>query len=109
MSDYYQYIFVREDLTHAQQIIQVSHAVNMAAIHRHGVPNTVLFGVANEAELIMVNRELKNELSVYVFNEPDGDMGFSALASMPLHRDDPYRELFRKYKMFGSPASELTT
>lgn len=86
MNPNYIYLFIREDLSRPQQIIQTAHAAyEVATRHRsHAVPNAVLIGVPNLAELLDVTAFLKNYgIEHEMFFEPDINQ-HTAIATYPL-------------------------
>lgn len=104
MSDVaFSYVFVRRDLTVAQQIIQSNHATYEAARmapEGEPTPHICLFEVANERELISVTNELEKLFVTYsVFYEHDHDMGFSALATAPIRGEA--RQAFANYTKYS--------
>jgi hypothetical protein len=87
-ADHYIYLFVREDLSKSQQIIQTAHAVDKL---KHGyeeedqVSNMVLIGAKNEQELIGIARYLDtHEIDFEFFNEPDMADQYTSIATIPL-------------------------
>lgn len=102
---YYTYGFVRLDLPVVQQIIQFGHATHEAALlgAPRVAPHVCLFEVENERELIDVSRELDVQgVRHALFYEPDGDVGYTALATAPIAGAD--REWFFRagYRRYGS-------
>lgn len=84
----------------AQQMVQSNHATfEMAA--RYGraspIPSLVTIGVPHQKALERVIRKLEtNQIEHYRFDEPDFDMGLSAVATVPL--DDEQRQVLRNYE-----------
>ena len=83
----YMYLFVREDLSKPQQIVQTAHAVD--EINKH-LPQTtkgnymVLCDVKSEKELLDVSMHLFEEgVNHHLFFEPDID-SYTAIATVPL-------------------------
>jgi len=96
------YIFIREDLPHAYQIVQAAHATHQAGI-RFGstdVPtNFVLIGTKDQAELEAVALYLaSHQIEFEMFFEPDHDTGYTAIATKPLYGDD--RRPMRKFQIY---------
>jgi hypothetical protein len=92
------YMWVRKDLSQAQQIIQACHVVDsLKYIRTEEVPNIVLFGVEKEENLYEIMDYLtENEVAGEIFHEPDID-GHTAVATYPVEADSKY--LFRKFSM----------
>ena len=66
----YTYLFIREDLPLAQQIIQASHSTH--ALEKAENINIVLFKVKNEDKLKEAyERCLMNGIEAHMFYEPD--------------------------------------
>jgi hypothetical protein len=66
----YTYLFIREDLPPAQQIIQASHATH--ALDKAENTNIVLFKVKDEEQLMMAYEQcIGNDIPAYMFYEPD--------------------------------------
>lgn len=96
------YIFIREDLDHAYQIVQAAHATHQAGI-RFGSTQLpthfVLIGAKNEMALEKIAMQLE-ELGIEfeMFFEPDHNTGFTAIATRPLYGDE--RKPFRKFNIY---------
>lgn len=97
-NDTYIYLFIRTDLSHAQQIIQMAHAVDsLNKPVSNPVSNMVLFGIKSEEDLMLVDMELEDKEVLHeVFYEPD-IRSCTALATYPMKGDS--RKMFSKYKM----------
>jgi hypothetical protein len=96
----YCYIFVRQDLTPEQQLIQFGHVCALvgATGYRHDFNkvNFVGIGVPNENELyralfLMIDNGVQNQK----FKEPDLGDTLTAVASLPVSGDT--RAIFRHY------------
>ena len=97
----YMYVFVREDLSVAQQIVQLGHATyDVGTKHpRSSSPNFVLIGVKNEQKLLELSEWLHtNETDHHMFFEPDVDQ-HTAIATKPISGSK--RDIFRKFKLYG--------
>lgn len=90
MDERYLYLFVRQDLPIAQQIVQANHATFAIAIHYgFGIPNIILIGVPDLAALHRVERKLKGcAIPHFCWSEPDYDFGFTAIATAPLRAEE---------------------
>lgn len=101
------YSWIRLDLPVYAQIIQHGHAMERAsnlAEYRSECPNTCLFEVDDERELIAVQRYLnKHGIEHHCFHERDmGSCGeYTAISTRPVQGAE--RELFRGFKMYGRP------
>lgn len=87
----YIYMFVRNDLSHPQQIVQTAHAVDeIGKRHRSEdvrVSHMVLCGVKNEEGLYNISEHLKkHQIEHEMFWEPDiGEC--TAIATQPISGD----------------------
>ena len=101
----YCFLFVRYDLPVEQQIIQTNHSTfEMAYTLTQSIepicPSIVLVGVPNKKALLKVIEKLKlNRIEFSVFDEPDHDLGITAVATVPL--DAGQKEVLRKYKLWN--------
>jgi hypothetical protein len=92
----YMYVFVREDLSSPQQIVQSSHASARIGELFHSDTNIVLIGVRNEDHLKTVAGHLEcSEIQYHMFYEPDID-GYTAIALEPLMGEK--RKPMKKYQ-----------
>jgi hypothetical protein len=95
----YIYMFIREDLSHPQQIIQTAHAVD--ELSKRLEPSTetnsmVLFPAGSERELKRISDYLDRHGIVHeMFYEPDIN-GFTAIATEPLKGNR--RIVMRRFK-----------
>lgn len=97
MERQYMYVWVREDLSAPQQIVQSSHASARIGELYHSDTNIVLIGVDNENSLKQISCLLEDhEINSHMFFEPDIDQ-FTAIASEPLTGDR--RKPLRKFKL----------
>lgn len=95
------YIFIRQDLTKCQQIVQAAHATHQAGI-RFGdteLPtHFVLIGVKDQNELLKTSQYLlQNGIEYEMFHEPDFDTGYTAIATIPLIGEQ--RKPMRKFQI----------
>lgn len=82
----YMYTFIRNDLSHNQQIVQTAHAVDMLnKKHPHDyISHMVLCDVQNEDELIGLSEWLTfRGICHTMFHEPDIN-AYTAIATKPL-------------------------
>lgn len=99
MDNPYMYLFVREDLSHPQQIVQTAHAVDeLNKKHPHPSGNyMVLCGASSEDELHTIAEMLYNNgIGYEMFFEPDID-GYTAIATHPLRGEQ--RKPLKRFKL----------
>lgn len=89
------YVFVRQDIPVANQIVQVSHA--METRHYTETHNCVLIGVPDESSLLEVSAKLE-DIDHEMFWEPDFPIGYSALVTRPVTTKE--RALFSEYNIY---------
>jgi hypothetical protein len=99
----YTYIFIRKDLSLAQQLVQSSHAALEAGFTFNKPQQTssiIMIGAKDQNELYQIGERLsKHGIKHHMFFEPDFDMGHSAIATEPI--DNPQtRRLMRKYSLY---------
>lgn len=99
----YTYIFIRKDLSLAQQLVQASHAALEAGFEFDKPQQTssiIMIGAENKDDLYKIGERLaKHNIRHKMFFEPDFDMGHSAIATEPIH-DTKTRRLMRKYSLY---------
>jgi len=96
----YLYLFIRDDLSHAQQIIQTAHAVEKL-FHKIEIPlkmsHVVLFSASSEEDLFIASEWLSfHEIRHSMFFEPDIG-AYTSIAVEPLTGDR--RKIMKKFKM----------
>lgn len=99
-------MFVRKDLSLPQVAVQTAHAAIEAAasfdlksLPDH--PHLVLLGVKNLAALEKADQHLHSHgLRTAKFYESDIGDQMTALATEPLHFEDPRRKFLRKFQLF---------
>lgn len=98
----YMYLFIREDLSIPQLIVQTSHAAYEAGAgfdRPHRTPNIVLIGVSDQDQLKQTAEYLgKHGIEFEMFHEPDYDTGYTSIATKPLFGKE--RKPLQKYKLF---------
>jgi hypothetical protein len=98
------YIFVRQDLSQPQQIVQASHAAHEAGHDfgkAEGSTHIVLIGMPSQAKLLATADHLDTHNIPYkLFYEPDYDTGYTAIATQPLVGDQ--RVPLRKFRLMGA-------
>jgi len=97
------YVFVREDLSTPQQVVQACHAVIQAvqadyqSFASRGPPHLVVFGVRGERQLDRVLTYLKqHDIPAQRFYEPDISE-HTAIATVPLFGE--HRRKLRKFQL----------
>lgn len=83
------YVFVRTDISPEQQLVQAAHAAAEAArLHyhpEHGIASLIALAVPNKAALRRAATRLDAlDIAREMFFEPDGELGYTALATRPL-------------------------
>lgn len=102
----YMYLFVREDLSKQQQIVQSAHAALEAGFRfERPDPDTthlVLIGAKDEEHLMNIQLHLNESGIEYeLFFEPDID-SHTAIATKPLKGEE--RKALRKFRLMGDEA-----
>lgn len=96
----YMYLFVREDLSHPVQLVQLSHAVDMINTrHNSGdINHMVLCEARHEEHLTAIAEHLdQHEIDYEIFCEPDLNNQYTAIATKPLKGTE--REPLKKFKL----------
>jgi hypothetical protein len=96
-------VFVRTDLSLAQQSVQSCHAAiecanlfNLKSLHDH--PSVIILAAKNLSKLQQAGSFLKGHHVEYVeFREPDMDHELTAIATEPIYDKD--RGLFKKFQL----------
>ena len=98
-------MFVRQDISLAQQIVQSNHATFEAARNlppdfpKNEVPFLVLIGVPDKNALFRAIKKLEaNSIGYQVFYEPDDNIGLSAVATAPLSQEQ--RRCLSNYRVW---------
>lgn len=112
------YVFVRQDLPIAEQLVHSCHAVYHMGRQFYsddGIPSIIVIGVPHEKAMLRVREKLlKHRLYFYEWNDPDApQLGIVALATPPLSQ--PERECLANYRLWqpiqvhsGGPANSGT-
>lgn len=105
MSDYsVVYVFIREDLTHPQQVVQAVHSsLRMAKFAEipEEPPYVVVCSVKNELKLMEVEKHLITLGIEYgAFRESDLNDEMTSITTIPLSPDK--KPLFKKYQLLRS-------
>lgn len=102
------FIFVRQDLPIAQQIVQTNHATFAFAsifTSEPGIPNIVLVGVPDVSALNRVLSKLKaNQIPHMVFRDPDLGPDMTAIVTEPL--DHEQKKCLSNYRLWKDTREE---
>lgn len=95
----YVYLFVRDDLSIPQQIVQTAHAVD--CMRSDAIPDDVnhmvLIGAGDQEELIVIAQHLSDcDIKHEMFFEPDIS-AYTAIATQPLRGQ--MRNALKRYKL----------
>ncbi len=106
----------------ADQIVQSNHAIltlattasphysfNFNPPSKHNYPNIILIGVPDRRALDRVQKKLAlNSIPHYCWTEPDNNLGFTAIATIPLRPDEkiPLAN-YRLWRPVYSPVAQL--
>lgn len=110
IDDRFVYVFIRQDIALADQLVQAMHAVfNMVACRReYGEPNIVLIGIPNEKSLNRVLLKLQQcQLPHFAWREPDLAIGFTAIATSPL--DSQQKQSLCNYRLWRHSPGAVET
>jgi len=101
-------VFVRQDISLAQQIVQSNHATFEVARRLPQpqdldvTPSCIVIGVPDKQALFRVIEKLRaNGIAHELFYEPDFDMGLSAVATVPL--EQAQRRVLSNYRLWREP------
>jgi len=99
----YTYIFIRTDLSPAQQLVQASHAALEAGFEFEKPSKTssiIMLPAKDKSELYEIHDRLdRYGIKHKMFFEPDFEMGHSAIATEPI-KDLKTRRIMSKYKLY---------
>lgn len=107
LNDKYIYVFVRQDLTIAQQLVHTNHAVyEMAKQHfqhvlEYPVPTLIVIGMPDEKAMSRVAQKLyDNGINCLIWEDSEhADLGlYLAIATVPL--DLKQKELLKDYRLY---------
>lgn len=95
------YIFVRQDISIPQQLVQASHAAHESGLahSQSGQSHSIIiFGTKDKAELEYLFEQYRSELSCYPFYEPYKNTGLTAFATLPI--PESKRHIFKSFKLW---------
>ena len=99
----YYYVFVRQDLSLADQLVQSNHAsfaVSQMFCGYPKIPSLVLIGVPDKTGLeSTINLLTKSDIKYAAFYEPDDEEGLTAIATEPI-TDRAKRSVLRSYSLW---------
>jgi hypothetical protein len=92
LSHPYYYVFVRQNLSIAQQLVQSNHAsfaLSQQFWNFSCIPSVILIGVKDKNELeSTISLLMNNQIGYVTFFELDNDEGLTAVATAPIwHKD----------------------
>jgi hypothetical protein len=103
----YTYVFIRSDLSYAQQIVQASHATLEAGFkfdQPAEISRIVLFPLNNEKQLFDRARHLReNGIEHVMFYEPDIEQ-YTAISTAPIFGAD--REALMEFSTYRAEADK---
>jgi hypothetical protein len=103
MNDHFIFVFIRQDLSLADQLVHSSHAVfHMGAEFGPvaGIPSLVMIGIPHKTAMNRVITKLKQQqLPHYLWSDPDFDLGVTAIATIPL--SPQMKESLRNYRLWS--------
>jgi hypothetical protein len=92
LDSYTVYVFVRQDISLAMQLVQSNHAIFVMAAQMpraEGIPNVIVIGVPHVAALKRVLHKLEAAaIPAESFTDPDLPVGITAVCTYPLAADD---------------------
>lgn len=101
-NDRWLFLFIRQDISLPQQITQAGHAIyGLVNSYRpeFDTPNFVTIGVPDLNALKRVQAKLNvNQVPHYAWVEPDFDLGFTAIATIPL--DEEQKKVLSNYRLY---------
>ena len=104
----YVYVFLREDLSFPQKIVQAGHALlEIGKIIPPDLPHpsVIVLSIKNENKINSIELMLKeNNIQYKVFCEPDLNNQKTALATEPIFGEK--RKLFKKYQLLKEHKNE---
>lgn len=93
----FMYLFIRDDLSHCQQIIQTAHAAAQIGEKYHGETYACLMSAKNEDHLLDISEYLHSKgIDHAMFFEPDIN-AHTAIATRPLVGDE--RAPLKRFEM----------
>ncbi len=95
------YIFVRQDISIPQQLVQASHAAHQCGLAHSdtGISNSVIiFGIEDKSQLEDLFEKYRNILDCYPFYEPYKNTGLTAFATLPIPEEK--RHIFRSFSLW---------
>ena len=97
----YVYIFVRQDISIPQQLVQASHAAHESGLAHSAstsLNSIVIFGAKDKPELESLLDRFRAEIDCHAFFEPYKDTGLTAFATPPL--PESKRDIFKGFKLW---------
>lgn len=108
----YCYIFLRTDISLAQQIVQSNHAAHEAGLktkERYTEPTSIVLIQIPDRETLEQEFEKIQSLGIECasFYEPYDDMGMTAFSTLPIGEED--RHHFKNYNLWGRSVKGVKT
>ena len=95
------YVFVRQDLSIQQQLVQAAHAAHESGL-AHDSSGTshsiIIFGTKNKEQLESLFHRFRPEIECHPFFEPYKDTGLTAFATKPITSE--HRHHFKEFKLW---------
>jgi len=100
----YIYMFIREDLSPEQKIVQIGHACYEAGKKfqdTNGISSMILLSAKDQDDLKRIADTIDGRgIEFYMFYEPDfGPMGYSALCTKPI-TERREQNFFRRWNLY---------
>ena len=103
----YTYVFIRNDMSYAQQIVQASHATLEAGVKYDqpaDISRIVLFPLNNEKDLFAKAKHLReNDIEHVLFYEPDIEQ-YTAISTKPIFGEA--REALAEFRTYRAKADK---
>lgn len=104
VDDHYVYAFVRQDLSVAQQLVQLGHVMRrrgMLSMQEEGIPALVVIGMPHELAMHKVATKLTDaNIGYNKFIDPDQpQIGMTAISTRPVSPAE--KEVLKNYRMWN--------
>jgi hypothetical protein len=106
LDDRYIYVFVRQDIPLAEQIVSVGHAAFHLGqvIPENGIPNLIVVGVPHAKALDKARAKmLEANINFHFWEDPDTQHGVTAVASHPLTKNE--KGVLANYRLWSNAPS----
>lgn len=107
MNDHYIYVFIRQDLTIAEQLVHLGHVAyhtgNMID-EMDGIPNLIVVGLPHAAAVLKCIKKLFfHNIQHQTWHDPDTSYGITAIATVPLTPEE--KVVLANYRLWSLPRS----